>query len=83
MTRNSWMPIRKILVAAVAFVLSYIALRLGVDLGDAEVNQAALGIVTLLAGYLVPTPRSEVLDAAQAEPTITVVDDRNPGRGAS
>ncbi len=51
---NKWKPIRKIAVAAVAAGVTWLALRLGVDLGAAEINEAAAGVVAVLAGYLTP-----------------------------
>lgn len=54
-TPTNWLPIRKILATFVAAAIVYIAARAGVDLGSADVNEAAMLIVTVGTGYLVPT----------------------------
>ncbi len=53
MTKTQWKPIRKIVAAAVGAGIAWVALRVGVDLGPEEVNEAASGVVAVLAGYLV------------------------------
>lgn len=53
----SYMPIRKIVATFVAAAIAWIGLRAGVDLGSDDVNEAAVAIVGIAAGYLVPDPR--------------------------
>lgn len=50
-------PIRKLVAAAVGAGLTWVAFRLGIPAGPAEVEQAAAAVVGLLFGYLVPDPR--------------------------
>jgi hypothetical protein len=54
---TQYAPIRKLLAGIVAAALMWIVHRLGLDLGSAEINDAADAIVTLLAVYAVPDPR--------------------------
>lgn len=56
-TTIDYSPIRKIVAAAVAAGIFYIARQVGLDLGSDDVNEAALGIVAIAAGYLTPDPR--------------------------
>lgn len=51
------LPIRKIAVAALAALITYVVQRVGLDLGPAAVEQAAAAVVGLVAGYLTPDPR--------------------------
>lgn len=50
---DRWKPIRKVAVGFVAAGIAYAAKQFGVDLGPAEVNQAALAFVGVVAAYLV------------------------------
>lgn len=51
---SKWTPVRKIAVAFLGSAITYVALRLGLDLGPDDVNEAASAVVGLIFGYLVP-----------------------------
>lgn len=51
------LPIRKIAAGLVASGLVYLARRVGLDIGDAAANEAAVAIVGFVVAYLVPDPR--------------------------
>jgi hypothetical protein len=44
-------PVRKIVAVFIGAGLAYIARRAGVDLGDADVNEAAVILAGLVFGY--------------------------------
>lgn len=60
---NQYLPIKKVVAAFVAAGLAYVARRAGVDLGDAEINEAAVALVGIAAAYLVRDPRVKPADA--------------------
>ena len=49
---DKYVPIRKVAVGFIAAAIAYAAHQFGVDLGDEDVNDAALALVGLLAAYL-------------------------------
>ena len=52
---TSLVPIRKIAAAAIAGAVFYVARLIGLDLGESEVNEAALALSIILAGYVTPS----------------------------
>ncbi len=57
MSETNLLPIRKVIAAALAALVVYGAQRLGLDLGPAEVEEAAAAVVAIIVAYLVPDPR--------------------------
>lgn len=55
--KTNWAPIKKIVAVFVGSGLSWLALRLGVDLGPDAVNEAAVALVGIGLGYIVPDSR--------------------------
>lgn len=51
---QNWKPIKKVAVGFMVAALAYGARLAGADIGDRELNDAALAIVGILAAYLVP-----------------------------
>lgn len=50
---SQWRPVRKVAAGFVAAAIAYIAVQLGVDLGDEDIKEAALAIVGVAVAYLV------------------------------
>ena len=50
---QNWKPIKKVAAGFVAAGIAYVAVQLGVDLGDEDVNDAALALVGIVVAYLV------------------------------
>jgi hypothetical protein len=50
---QDWTPIRKVAAGFIAAGIAYVAVQLGVDLGDEDVKEAALAIAGVLTAYLV------------------------------
>ena len=50
---GKWMPIRKIMAAAIAGAIFWGARQIGLDLGTDDVNEAAAILATVAAGYWV------------------------------
>lgn len=65
---KKYLPIRKVVVGAVGAGLTWVAMRLGLDLGSAAANQAAAVIVGLVFSYAEKDPRVQhVVAEVEAE----------------
>ena len=56
-TEKNLAPIRKVAVTAVVAAIGIGAKAAGLDVGPELVNDFAVALVALVAGYLVPDPR--------------------------
>lgn len=59
---SKFLPIRKVAVAALGGALTWAALRLGMNLGSDEANQAATILVGLAFAYFERDPRVQKLE---------------------
>jgi hypothetical protein len=48
-----WAPVRKVAAGFIAAGIAYVAVQLGVDLGDEDVKEAALALAGIVTAYLV------------------------------
>jgi hypothetical protein len=50
---QKWKPIKKVAAGFVAAGIAYAAHKLGVDLGNEDINDAALAVVGIAVAYIV------------------------------
>jgi hypothetical protein len=60
------LPIRKVAVTFVGAAMTWGALRLGMDLGNDEANQAAVALVGLVFAYFEKDPRVVAAERTRA-----------------